>query len=160
MPAWSLSVHNAPYSLPDVIAYSHFLNTSFYHWLGRPLITVADENLAEKLYHAPFVVVSHNANAEPMFVYANLAAQHLWQYDWESFTSLPSRLSAEPQAQEERQRLLEIAEQHGYVDNYSGIRISKTGRRFEIRDTILWNVLDGLGNKIGQAATFNHIQWI
>ena len=43
---------------------------------------------------------------------------------WDDFTSMPSRLSAEPLAQEERDRLLARVGSHGYIDDYSGIRIS------------------------------------
>ena len=41
------------------------------------------------------------------------------------------------------------------MDDYSGIRISKTGRRFRIEQAIVWNLTDGVGNQLGQAATFD-----
>ena len=49
--------------------------------------------------------------------------------------------------------LAQVANQ-GYTDNYSGVRISSTGRRFLIEKTIIWNLTDESGNSCGQAATF------
>ncbi|HTU26422.1 MAG TPA: MEKHLA domain-containing protein, partial [Pirellulales bacterium] len=43
----------------------------------------------------------------------------------------------------------------GFVDDYQGIRISSTGRRFRIEQAVVWNVLDVTGAKVGQAATFS-----
>ncbi len=67
---------------------------------------------------------------------------------------MPSRLSAEPMAQEARVKLLEKVTKQGYVDGYSGVRIAKSGRRFMITDTTVWNLLDDAGLLLGQAATF------
>ena len=61
---------------------------------------------------------------------------------------------------EERERLLARAEAHGFVDDYSGVRITADGRRFRIHDCILWNVLDDNGQKIGQAACFDRWEWL
>jgi hypothetical protein len=52
-------------------------------------------NLAESVYHAPFVIVSHNTDPDPIFNYANLTAQKLFEMNWAEFTLCPSRLSAE-----------------------------------------------------------------
>jgi hypothetical protein len=74
--------------------------------------------------------------------------------DWDSFIRLPSRMSAEPTAdiQSDRDGLLKAALQKGWIDHYAGVRISSTGKRFEIRDTVLWNVVDPSGVRHGQAA--------
>jgi hypothetical protein len=85
------------YQQPHIIEYSQRLAASFKHWTGRDLASSP-----EALYHAPFVVVSHGTQPDPVFCYANLAAQKLWEMDWDTFTCLPSRLSAEPDAQSER----------------------------------------------------------
>ena len=68
------------------------------------------------------------------------------------FTALPSRLSAETINQAERARLLDRVTRHGYIDDYSGIRIAKSGRRFMIRNATIWNLLDADGQHYGQAA--------
>jgi hypothetical protein len=98
--------------------------------------------------------------ADPVFCYANLAAQKLWGMGWEQFTRLPSRLSAEAEAQEERHRLLLLAEKQGYVDDYRGVRITAQGRRFRIHACILWNVLNETRDKIGQAARFERWEFL
>ena len=38
---------------------------------------------------------------------------------------------------------------HGYIDDYSGVRISASGRRFVIRDAVVWNVVDAQGRHHG-----------
>jgi hypothetical protein len=43
---------------------------------------------------------------------------------------------------------------HGFIENYSGIRISKRGRRFRIDKATVFNLLDPAGHYLGQAATF------
>ena len=62
--------------------------------------------------------------------------------DWESFTLLPSRMSAEPMEQAERQRLLDEVASQGFFDHYSGIRIGRHGRRFQIENAVIWNLLE------------------
>ena len=56
-------------------------------------------------------------------------------------------------------RLYQVAEK-GYVDKYSGVRISSSGKRFKIFDTIIWEVKDDEGKRVGQAATFPRWQWL
>jgi hypothetical protein len=75
--------------------------------------------------------------------------------DWDTFVQTPSRLTAEPMHRDERARLLERTRRDGYVDDYAGIRVSKSGRRFQIEQAIVWNLIDDVGNHRGQAATFD-----
>ncbi|HEY9688516.1 MAG TPA: MEKHLA domain-containing protein, partial [Coleofasciculaceae cyanobacterium] len=112
---------------------------------------------SRRLFHAPFVVVSHGTEADPIFNYANQRAIDLWEFSWDEFVQLPSRWSVEPIAQEERAKMLAEAADRGYINNYQGIRISKTGRRFRIMNTIVWNLTDEAGNFYGQGATFADI---
>ena len=88
-------------------------------------------------------------------MYGNLRALELWEMSLDQFLGLPSRLTAEPLHRDERQRLLAETRKHGYVDNYRGVRISRTGKRFIIEKALLWMVLDRAGNITGQAATFD-----
>ena len=99
------------------------------------------------------VVVSHDGAEDPVFNYASKAALDLWEMDWETFTSTPSRFSAEPDEREARAELLRRVTEDGYVDDYCGVRISSSGRRFEVRDAYVWNVYDG-ETRVGQAALF------
>jgi len=154
-----------PHTLPETIAYSRLLASSFAQWVGTPMLdapAVTDEEFARALFHAPFALVSHGTQADPIFRYANQVALDLWEMDWDAFTKLPSRLSAQPLSdiQDERQQLLQKALAAGFVHDYQGIRISKHGRRFVIKDTTLWNVVDGAGVRHGQAALIRQYDYL
>jgi hypothetical protein len=84
-----------------------------------------------------------------------MAALGLWEMPIETLLKTPSRLTAEPVHRDERARLLERTSRDGYVDDYRGIRISSTGRRFEIDRATVWNLVDATGQRVGQAATFS-----
>ncbi len=135
-------------------AFFELLTGSFHRIVGT---TLANEGLgAEWLYHdAPFVVLAHNTDADPRFVYANKAGQNCFEYPWDEFVTLPSRLSAELPNREERQRLLDAVTRNGFISDYRGVRIAKSGRRFWIEDGIVWQLIDKDGNRRGQAATFS-----
>jgi hypothetical protein len=135
---------------------------SFSHWTGRPLLPPADSpsRLAEELFHAPMVVVSHGTEEDPILNYGNQTALALWEMPWEIFTRTPSRLTAEPVSREERAKLLTEVSHKGFIDDYKGIRISRTGRRFQIDQALVWNLLDEEGRYCGQAATFHHWRYL
>jgi hypothetical protein len=116
-----------------------------------------DEQFAKQLFHAPFAVVSHDTASDPVFNYANLKGLELFELSWEDFTHLPSRLSAEPVNQVERERLLAEVTEKGYIDHYKGVRISSTGKRFLIKNAVVWNLMDKNHCYKGQAAWFD--QW-
>ena len=117
----------------------------------------SDAQFALQLFYAPFAVVSHDTASDPVFNYANLKALELFELSWEDFTGLPSRLSAEPVNQAERDRLLAEVTEKGYIDHYQGVRISSTGKRFLIRNAVVWNLFDKNQCYKGQAARFD--QW-
>lgn len=114
---------------------------------------------AEALWRLPLPVVAHGTEADPVFCYANAAALELWQMDWDSFTRLPSRRSAEaePGIQADRSALLSRALAEGIVRDYQGIRVSAKGHRFRIADTHLWTVTDAAGLRHGQAARIGRV---
>lgn len=130
------------------------LLSSYRHWTGVDLLApeLAAVEAVRALDDAPFAVVSHGVQADPVFNYGNRLALRLFEMAWEEFTALPSRLSAESVDRDERQGLLAQVSAAGYSDNYSGVRISKTGRRFLIRDATVWNIIDAQGRYRGQAA--------
>jgi hypothetical protein len=74
---------------------------------------------------------------------------------WEELTRTASRLTAEAPEREERARLLAAVTRHGFIDDYSGVRISKSGRRFRISEATVWNLVNEAGARCGQAATFS-----
>jgi hypothetical protein len=133
------------------------LSDSFARLLGRPLLPGLPTDgraLAQALYDAPVVIVSHATEADPVFWFANRAAQALWEMDWERFTRTPSSLSAEPDERATREALLRRASERGYIEDYRGVRVSASGRRFAIEGVVLWDLTDEHGVRFGQAATF------
>ena len=129
---------------------------------GENLLSVEGESnvAAQALYAAPFVVVAHGTEVDPVLFYGNEAALRLWEMEWSEFTRTPSRLTAEAPEREERARLLAQVSAHGFIRNYSGIRISRTGVRFRIRHATVWNLFEADGSPCGQAATFAHWEWL
>ncbi len=145
-----------------VIAQTGCLSRSLKHWTGRELLPDVSEpvELAQKVFEAPFVVVSHGTEADPILNYGNRAALALWEMSWEELTRTPSRLTAEAPNREERAKLLEAVARRGFIDDYSGVRISKTGRRFRISRATVWNLLAADGKPCGQAAMFDRWEFI
>ena len=141
---------------PSVVVWTQRLLESYRHWTGHELLSRSGslEDQARALFDAPFVVVSHGADPDPILNYGNHAALELWEMTWEQFSQTPSRHTAEPLNQEERAAMLRLAGQQGYFEGYRGVRISSTGRRFLVENATVWNVLDASGQRIGQAATF------
>lgn len=147
-------------------AYARLLADSFARRVGRDLIdgqnALSDADLATALRGMAQPLVSHGTEVDPIFRYANEAALRLWEMDWTTFTRLPSRKSAaaEPDIQGDRSRLLATALAIGWVGDYRGIRVSATGRRFLICDTILWTVTDRDGQRHGQAALIGRVETV
>jgi len=150
---WNCELYTMEYT--HLLEQTKLICSSFFSLLGRDLVLGSTpEEKAHVLYHAPFVVVAHNTDADPIFFYANLTAQKLWGLSWEEFIQTPSKYTVEPMEVSERQKLLDRARTYGYVDDYTGIRRRKDGSKFEIGTTILWNLKNAQGEYAGQAATF------
>lgn len=132
------------------------LRNSFHALIGRDLIdpALSPEAAAAALFHAPFVVLSHNTAPDPILTYGNQTALNLFALTWEELIQMPSRLTAEAPNRAERARLLAEVTANGFIDNYSGVRISSTGQRFLIEQATVWNLIDAEGRPCGQAATF------
>ncbi len=135
---------------------SHLLR-SYHQLTGRHLIEPTDDatKMAELVNDAPFFVASHGLEKDPILNYGNRCALELFAMSWHEFTRTPSRYTAEAPIREERERLLNNVTAKGYIDDYSGVRISSDGKRFRITQATVWNVYDLEGDKIGQAATFS-----
>ena len=145
------------WSSPSVIAHTQMLARSLKHFTGRELWpgNLSAAELAEQVFHAPFVLVSHGTEADPVLNYGNQAALALWEMSWAELTRTPSRLTAEAPNREERARLLAAVARRGFIDDYSGIRISKTGRRFRLAQATVWNLLAENDQPCSQAAMFS-----
>jgi hypothetical protein len=141
-------------SLP-LAAMSAMLVASHQRFVGRPLLPpgIAEADSARWLYEeARFGVLAHNSEGDPRFIYANKAG--CFEYSWEEFLALPSRLSAEAPGQIERERLLDAVTRDGFASGYRGVRVAKSGRRFWIEEVVIWRLVDASGATCGQGATF------
>lgn len=138
---------------------------SYKKLLGRDLLasgisaasdTAADDPvlLAHTLFEAPFVLATADASPDPVLNYGNRLALELWEMGWQEFTSLPGRKTAEAPEREARDRFLETVRKNGFVTDYSGVRIAKSGRRFRIKSATVWNLIGPDGHHLGQAAMF------
>jgi MEKHLA domain len=128
---------------------------SYRRLLGLELPFLVPGADARWLYaEAPVCVLAHSTESDPRFIYANQTAQLVFEYSWDEFVALPSRLSAEAPEREERQRLLDAVARDGFAAGHSGMRIAKSGRRFWIEDCTLWQLRDEDAALRGVAAWF------
>lgn len=127
--------------------------TSFALLLGRPLVA-ATGDVIEALWRASDAIVAHGTEADPVFFFGNAAALAAFEFDAAAFVRLPSRLSAEAPLRGERQALLDRVSREGFIADYAGTRIARSGRRFRIDNAVVWNLIDAQGERHGQAATF------
>lgn len=139
------------------VEHTQIMLNSFRKFVGRELIRRTGDPIQEarKVFEAPYVVVSHGTQEDPVLNYGNKTALELWEMDIPKLTSMPSRLTAEPMHRDERAQLMARAARDGFVDDYRGIRISSTGKRFLIEQAIIWNLVNDEGTRVGQAATFS-----
>ncbi len=134
---------------------------SYEKLLGEPLITIENsENLSECVFNADFALLSHDTQSPPVFNYANQTGLALFEFSWDELIKTPSYYSAEPENREKREELLAQVSKFGFINNYNGIRITKYGKRFEIKNAIVWNVYDEMNVYYGQAATFKNWRFL
>ncbi|MFD4507591.1 MEKHLA domain-containing protein [Streptomyces sp. NPDC058457] len=140
------------------VAFARLLVSSYQRLTGAPLWPSGpshDGETARRLYEdAPFGLLAHDTSADPIFIYANTTAQRCFEYTWQEFVRLPSRLSAAPGGQSDRAGFVRSVAERGYASGYRGLRIAKSGRGFWIEDVTMWNLLDADGTHHGQAAVF------
>ncbi|MBT3211351.1 MAG: MEKHLA domain-containing protein [Planctomycetaceae bacterium] len=150
--------------MPESFLIGHIdrLLTSFSTLVGRDLILRhgSIEEQSRMLFHTPHVVISHGIEDDPILNYGNKTALSLWEMTWDELVQTPSRKTAEPINRAEREQLLTRTRRNGYIDDYSGVRISRTGKRFKINRAIVWNISDAHGRYCGQAATFDTWQFM
>jgi hypothetical protein len=141
--------------------FADLLAESYAKLVGKPLVPdgMSGDAAAAWLYEAPVGLLAHDTSPDPLFTYANLAAQERFEYSWDEFIGMPSRLSAAAgQARDERQLFMDMVQRQGYADNYRGPRMTKSGRRFWIEDATVWNLIDAESSLVGQAALIR--SWI
>jgi hypothetical protein len=132
------------------------LLSSLHRWTGRHLVEpgLSNEEQARRVFEAPFAVLSHDNAIDPILNYANRTGLRLFELSWDELIVMPSRLTAEAPERDQRARLLAEVSAKGFIDNYSGVRVTQSGRRFRIERATVWNLIDENGARRGQAATF------
>lgn len=143
----------------DLVRHVALVRASYANLTGKMLIPagIAEADAPAWLDRVSFALVSHNTAADPVFNYANQPALRLFEMAWDEFTITPSRLSAGPMDRDARAALLDRVTRNGYIDDYTGIRVASSGRRFMIRNATVFNLLDEYGRHYGQAALL--AQW-
>ncbi|HEX7852950.1 MAG TPA: MEKHLA domain-containing protein [Sphingobium sp.] len=140
------------YRLPDTAARIALIAESHQRLFDKPLVEGGD--VVSALWEAPFAVVAHGTEGDPLFFFGNRVALERFECRPQDFRGMPSRLSAEAPLREERQALLDRVRLDGFITDYAGVRISATGRRFRIEEALVWNLVDEAGTVRGQAACF------
>ena len=130
----------------------------------RPLIASARQQplrlSCQELFACGFPVLAHDGGPDPKLTYANAAALGLWDAPWDDLVGLPSRLTAPTAEQAERSLALNKAKSEDAIEGYSGIRISRKGRRFMIQNARIWTLWDEQQQACGQAASFSNWWWM
>tara|TARA_B110001454_G_scaffold209723_1_gene223504 strand:+ start:16525 stop:17010 length:486 start_codon:yes stop_codon:yes gene_type:complete len=132
---------------------------SYVRLTGRCLLPMTEAN-PEKLWEAPFALVAHSTEADPIFFYGNKTAITLFATDASGLIAMPSRLSAKPINRAERSRLFERVAQHGFIDDYAGDRVTTTGWEFRIKQATVWTLFDNHNEIKGHAALFDDWTWL
>lgn len=145
----------APWLTPGKRQLAQRILRSHHEAFGRPLAPSIQD-----LFSADLVVLAHDGSADPCLTYANASALRLWERPWSELVGMPSRLTAEPKERASRSQALQQALQHDAIEGYSGIRISRSGRRFQIHNARLWTLRDSAGHPCGQAAAFSDWWWL
>ncbi len=138
----------------------YLIDQSFLFLSGQSLPSPKKKTEMERLEwlnnHAPYAILAQNNKKVPNFTYANKFAISCFRYTEAEMLSLPSYLSAAPDAQAERNKILEQVQANNITYNYSGIRLTKFNEPFSINDGIIWKIFEhgNHGDIIGQAALF------
>jgi hypothetical protein len=163
----------APWLTPEVVALVTRIARSHQRAFGQPLLAGAPAAnprlLAQELFAAATVVLAHDGadpggDPGPRLTYANRTALLLWRRPWADLVGMPSRLTAEPAERASRaQALAGVQHQHA-ISGYSGIRVDREGRRFQIQGARVWTLWrqgsDGRHQACGQAAAFSDWWWL
>jgi hypothetical protein len=130
-------------------------------WTQYDLISaygLSIETIGKQVFDADFYLLSHDATADPVLTYGNQKVLTQWEVSWAELTTMHSRETAKPIDRADRATLMAQVKAHNYIKGYSGVRISKTGKEFQILDGIVWNLFDNHGDFYGQAAWFKSIE--
>jgi hypothetical protein len=121
---------------------------------------ISDQDFGKGIFEASFCLLSSDLSNDPILNYGNQTALDLWEMSWEELTSTRSRDTAKPDRQSDRDELMERVNEKNFVTGYNGMRISKSGKEFLIKDVTIWNLFDSDGKPYGRAAWFKDVEYI
>ncbi|MGV7221077.1 MAG: MEKHLA domain-containing protein [Nitrospinales bacterium] len=139
------------------------LLSNLYKWTGVDLVKkfgISDQDLGKGIFEAQFCLLSSDLSDDPVLNYGNQTALDLWEMSWGELTSTCSRDTAKPDKQSDRDELMRRVNENNFVTGYNGMRVSKSGKEFIIKDVTIWNLFDGDDNPYGRAAWFKDIEYI
>ncbi len=132
---------------------------SYARLTGRSLLPSSRSD-PDGLWNAPFALVAHSTEADPIFFYGNRTAIALFETDASGLIAMPSRHSAKQVNREERARLFDRVAEFGFIDDYAGDRVTTTGKEFRIEQATVWTLLDDNDEIKGEAACFDRWLWL
>jgi MEKHLA domain len=129
-------------------------------WTGFDLIEeygFSLDKLGQQVFEADFYILSHDRTVDPILNYGNQRVLDLWEVSWDELMTMHSRETAKSVDRSTRLATIAQVKKHNYVSNYHGMRISKTGKEFQILDVTIWNLFTSNKSPYGQAAWFRSI---
>ena len=109
------------------------------------------EDLAIKIYFAPFIVASIDNNENPKYNYLNFCAQKAFEINRDNFfnynytDSIPEKLLSTSQG------FINNLKTSKKLTDYNGMRISKNGNTFRLNNSYVWLINDNAGDYKGVA---------
>ena len=91
-----------------IIAWTELLLDNYERLIGRSLLPRigTGKEQSKMLFYAPFVLVSHGTQTNPIFNYGNRCALDLWGLTWQELLATPSRATVEgEEPAQERQKI-------------------------------------------------------
>jgi hypothetical protein len=112
--------------------------------------------LGQSAWEGRFALLTHDLSA--ILNYANRFTLDLWEMDWETMRRTPSRLTAPEEDRAERGHLMAAVARDGFVRNYTGRRVSRSGKLFLIQRATVWTMTDENGAAFGTGAFFHSVE--
>ena len=116
--------------------------------------------LGQSVWEGHFALLSHRGDGDATLNYGNALALKLWECEWREFTAMPSHDTAPPVERSGRDALMAEVSAKGFIDGYSGERVSRSGRRFLIADAVVWRLRDEADTPFGVAAFVPRVTYL